>query len=508
MWGTLRDAFGGKFMLMVAVSQHILKGLVAGGGSAGWIGLPQQYVYRKLGASSTEMQLYIAAANTPWSLKPLFGLLSDMFPICGWNKNSYLFLVTVLVVPAYLLLVIAPPWSSAVLVTVAFLLMFLQVAIVDLLVEAKYAEAIRGNPQHGPLLVTFVWVGVFGFGMISTGVVGWAIQTWQDKLGYIYLGALFFVLWILAPTLLNWLGEIKGATDWARVKSHTRYFVFSGLLACISLGTGFLGMFQKSPVVLLVAVLISSAILLVSIRFVVNKTIANATTFFFLQNILGLRLDSTLFVFFTEFAGGPRFGPIFYVTVLGVVANACSLIGIAFYKRFFSTSKYRTIFIVNNLVLCLLSLPSILIYGRWNLQLGIPDTVFVIGTGVIQQVVSMLSWMPSIIMISQLCPPSLEACIYAIVAGMMNLGSNLAAILGTCLVSALGITDTNFQNLYIAALISTFLPLLSLLLVGCTIPDARQNQSLAPPAPADLELASVTRVPPDSEPPAIPPVQL
>lgn len=69
-------AMGVRFLIILVVVQHTLKGLVAGGGGGGCIGMPQLYFYSDLGAAS-QMQMFSAAANTPWSLKPLIGLMSD-----------------------------------------------------------------------------------------------------------------------------------------------------------------------------------------------------------------------------------------------------------------------------------------------------------------------------------------------------------------------------------------------------------------------------------------------
>ena len=88
---TLFSAFNPKFILTLVFVQHILKGLVAGGGGSGWIGSSIPFLFKELGnVKASELNTYKAIAMTPWSIKPLMGFCSDLLPIFGYHKRYYI----------------------------------------------------------------------------------------------------------------------------------------------------------------------------------------------------------------------------------------------------------------------------------------------------------------------------------------------------------------------------------------------------------------------------------
>ena len=491
--------------MIIAIAQHLLKGLVAGGGSSGWIGVPQSYIYKEMHQTAGQMQMLQAASNSPWSLKPLFGLVSDLWPLGGYRKKYYILGVTVLAIPAYLVVWLGFSnfsWidlkPNAANTTICFFLMFLQIAVVDLLVEAQYAERIRHHPNQGPSLITFVSTGLVACSMLSTVLAGFAVE--YLPFGWIYFASLLLIFPIIPPTWHNWLGEgvitkpqaepdEEKAKEEEEGKAKRGYIWFSVLLSVVAIGTALLGVLKVRLEITVAMVLLSIVLVIVALFQTVAPVVAKAASFFFLQNVMGLRIDGAAFLFYTDtqeqYPEGPHFSPTFYITILGVVSGVFSLLGVAIYHRFLARIRYRQLFVIGNLISFVLGLSGIVVFGRWNLTMGMPDNWFVMGSGAIQQSMAMLTWMPSTIMISQLCPPRYEACTYAIVAGVMNLGTNMAQYLGAYLLQLLHVAPAGskneslqFTNLWLAALIASIFPCLVLLLVTRLIPDASPSQSL------------------------------
>ena len=88
---------------------------------------------------------------------------------------------------------------------------------------------------------------------------------------------------------------------------------------------------------------------------------------------------------------------------------------------------------------------------------------------------------PSVVIISQFCPDKVEATMYALFAGSVNLGSNLANYGGAFVMDYLGVKPSGalnesrqFDNLWVASLISSLAPCIPLLLLTILVPDARQ----------------------------------
>merc|ERR1719326_2257101 len=64
-------------------------------------------------------------------------------------------------------------------------LMQLQFSTCDLLTEAKYAEKMQSKPEAGPDLMTFVWFGLQGGGLLATIMVGPLMQHFGPKAPYL-----------------------------------------------------------------------------------------------------------------------------------------------------------------------------------------------------------------------------------------------------------------------------------------------------------------------------------
>lgn len=141
----------------------------------------------------------------------------------------------------------------------------------------------------------------------------------------------------------------------------------------------------------------------------------------------------------------------------------------------------------------------------------------------------MLNFMPSVILTSKLCPPRMEATVFALLAGFQNFGSMVAGSLGVCLVNALGIrthapagaaegaeAPCDFRRLPHAIVLShMLLPLLTVPLAYVLLPDARlideisvMGKAVRKEGAADGDggggAAARKRVPPSSTSPLLP----
>ena len=93
----------------------------------------------------------------PWSIKALMGATSDLYPLFGYHKRSYMLVATG--VGSLSLAVLGGTTFNADNATAAVPLLFLvmfQVAMVDLLCEGKYAEMMRRLPHTKGDAVSFV----------------------------------------------------------------------------------------------------------------------------------------------------------------------------------------------------------------------------------------------------------------------------------------------------------------------------------------------------------------
>lgn len=192
----------------------------------------------------------------------------------------------------------------------------------------------------------------------------------------------------------------------------------------------------------------------------------------------------------------------YYVTYANLVGSIASIVGVALFQRYLSRGKFRVAFWTTGLVKLAASLFDFAIVKRYNRHLGISDRAFfMMGDAIIVQVVGMLELMPAVVLTSKVCPPGMEASVYALLVSYQNLGGGVSSTLGVALIEFLKI-DTkapcNFSRLPLGILIAhVFLPALSFPLVFFLIPDARMTDDLIRPSGDDGNSADFAIV--DSE---------
>jgi len=77
----LHQHFGYELLSLLFVVQHLLKGFVHS-----LLGQAEPYLFRLYHVPAPQMQVYGGIASLPWALKPMIGLLSDLRPVCGYQR--------------------------------------------------------------------------------------------------------------------------------------------------------------------------------------------------------------------------------------------------------------------------------------------------------------------------------------------------------------------------------------------------------------------------------------
>lgn len=402
-------------------------------------------------------------------------------------------LVTVAAVLAYAAIAFSPQGVlSAKLVVMCLVCGQAQVSLCDLLTEAIYAEKMREQPERGPDMITFVWTGVTAGSLVATVIIGWVLETLGPNLAMATVmlpaGAM------LLPTVLNWQGEPKRSdaevqVHRARISSQPEIIVLVLSVACASISLLCCAIFQDDIWVNLIVASVMFVIVVAAFLMLTKPVIGKMNTFFMLQSACAISVEGGAFYFYTNnarsYPEGPHFSMFFYTTVIGICVGICNLLGMFSYQLWFKTWKYHSLFIAGNIMLTVIHVISILVFTRTNLVLGIPDTVFVLGTSMINSVVNQWTWIPGIVMLSHLCPKNLEATMYALLAGCMNFGSIVSSFIGAGVLVALGVTpdgspgeSKKFENLWIAALISAVAPVVVIFAIPWMLPNAYQTESL------------------------------
>jgi folate/biopterin transporter len=490
-WAWFRNLelhFGYKLLVMLFASQHLMKGF-----SASLTGSAVQYLYGSYNVPGPRMQVFGGITSLPWAMKPIIGLVSDCMPINGYNKASYILIASV--VGAASLAVIGFTPQTALSVEALVMCLFFtqaQLSTCDLLTEAKYAEKMQTSPAQGPNLMTFVWFGLQFGGLVATIISGPVLHHLGVKAPF--LMALVPATFILFPVALNYMEETRQSPE--QTREHRRRFfeqkeagflcvlMFCGTILLMVVGLVFKSIMLNAAVAIGVAV-----VMLVAFSVLLRPIIAKVNAFFLIQTALSFSIGGASFYFYTDtpkqYPEGPHFSMEFFTSVLGSVSSVMSLVGIFTYQRYMQNWSYRSLLLMTNLVLSVLSISDILILTRWNVRVGIPDYMMVVGGSIFQSVIAQWMWMPGVVILSQLCPKGMEATMYALLAGCHNLGNTIAANTGAAVLQWLECSPAGkdneteqFKNLWLGAVLATVLPLVTLALLPYLIPNATQQDKL------------------------------
>jgi len=164
--------------------------------------------------------------------------------------------------------------------------------------------------------------------------------------------------------------------------------------------------------------------------------------FFFTTNELGFR---------PEFLGRVR-----------LVTSVAALVGVLIFQRYLKGVAIRRIFFWSMLLSTGLGMTTLLLVTHANRALGIDDHWFSLGDSLILTVMGQIAYMPVLVLAAKLCPPGIEATLFALLMSVSNLAGLLSHESGALLMHWLGVSDTNFERLWLLVVItnlSTLLPL-------------------------------------------------
>mmetsp|Transcript_43210 Transcript_43210/g.112456 ORF Transcript_43210/g.112456 Transcript_43210/m.112456 type:complete len:559 (-) Transcript_43210:172-1848(-) len=484
----LQEHFGYKLLALLFIVQHNLKGL-----SSAYFGRAQPYLLKSYHVPGPQMQIVSGIVKLPWALKPIIGLVSDVMPIGGYNKAPYMLVVSVLGALSCILIGVLPQEMLSITTIIVFGFFFnLQVSTCDLLSEAKYAEKMQRSPTKGSSLLTYVWFGMNVAGFVATITSGTLIHQMGPKV--LFVVAAVPAAFAIYPVMMGYMEETK-LTPEELAENRARYLQqkeacgLCVLMLISSIAVMVCGLISRDPVINCVVAVAVGMAMLVCFSLVLSPVIAKFNAFSLIQTALSLSTGGASFYFYTDtpeqYPEGPHFSDFFYNSVLGTAGTVFSLIGIFTYQRYMSNWKYRNLLIVTNITLSAFSALDIMMYARLNKKIGVPDHALVFGLSCIETVIAQWQWMPQVVILSYLCPKGMEATMYALLAGCHNMGGLIAGSCGALLLSYLGVKpkgevgeSAQFDNLWVAAALSTVLPLLAILILYWLIPDARQNEKI------------------------------
>jgi len=482
---SLRQNFGLELLLAIFAAEHLIKGFDHGVGSDA-----TGFLWKAYHVEAVNAQTYAAIKAMPWSLKPVFGAVSDLVPIMGYRKAPYIIIASLIGIACYI--AIGVDFASQIPIELCVVMLIgcnMQGSICDLLVEAQYSERLSEKPKHGPDLVSFVWLGQTVMSLVASLVIGPLLSVGGPHLVFlICVVPASVVLW---PMSRNYLGEryqTSKESSEMRARMLAVWEVFVPVCAVLfgAIAMTVVGLAIHSKLLRLIAALVCLAVVLASIYIALRPEISRIISFYIIQSAVHVSFSGASFYFYTdtfeELPNGPHFSKTFFTTVLGIISAVCSLIGLWLYVAYFKHWGYRKILYVTNVVLCGAYLLDIVQFTRVNTRIGVNDHVFVLGSHTIQRLVARIAWMPQVLVMSQMCPKGLEGTMYAILAGSGNFGGSIASFIGSYLLHVCGVNPkgtvgdaAQLSGLWLPCAVSAIMPALMILLIPYMIPDISQT---------------------------------
>lgn len=368
----------------------------------------------ELGMSPAEVSAMLGVVAIPWIIKPLFGFMSDGLPIFGYRRRPYIVLAGLLGISAWvgMATVVHTPLAA----TGAIALSSLSLAVSDVIADSLIVERARKESvTDAGSLQSLSWGASALGGLITAYLSGSLLQHFSTQT--IFLITASFPLIISATAWLITEEKINKRTDFETVKDQLKQLKKAVIQKTIWLPTAFLFLWQSTPT-------------------------SDSAFFFFSTNELGFQ---------PEFLGRVR-----------LVTSLAALAGIWLFQRFLKTVPFRVIFGWSTVIATALGLTTLLLVTHANRALGIDDQWFSIGDSLILTVIGQIAYMPVLVLSARLCPPGVEATLFALLMSITNLSGIISYEGGAIITHWLGITDRNFDNLWLLVVItnlSTLLPL-------------------------------------------------
>jgi MFS family permease len=123
----------------------------------------------QMGLSASETATFLALVGLAWSVKPLYGLVSDLVPVLGYRRRSYLLMTTAMASLGWLVLGLAPTYRWGPTLSILGLT-GLGLAFTDVLCDAVMVEEGRARSLTARFQ-SIQWTANYGASLLA-GVVG------------------------------------------------------------------------------------------------------------------------------------------------------------------------------------------------------------------------------------------------------------------------------------------------------------------------------------------------
>lgn len=431
-------------------------------GALGLARLAQTFLLKdELKLGPAELSATLGLLSLPWTIKPLYGFLSDGFPIGGYRRRPYLVLAGFVGFMSYMVLALGLGTSASssddaemsmtfTITIISLLLSSASIAFSDVVADGIVVQKTREAAQRGddPAIAgglqSLCWGSAAIGALISAYFSGSLLETMSPR--DVFRIASVLPLAVSAMSFLiqeepvgrqkannesmqNQNGEAKGA-EIAQAQTQI----------------------ETAPVKEQILALWSA------LR---QPNIYKPVLFLFLWKATPTS-DGAMLYFMTNDIG---FGPEFLGRARLVTAVS-SLLGVWLYNQYLKRVPIKDVLLWTSIASVPLGLTQLLLISHYNRELGIPDGAFVLGDDVVLSILGEMAFLPTLVLAARLCPPGVEAVLFATLMSIYNGASTVGTEVGAALTKFLSVTETDFSNLALLTIICNISSLLPLVFIG------------------------------------------
>jgi len=424
------------------------------------------YIFKDDYKFPLEESSFISSLSTfPWTIKLLWGIISDSYPICGYKRKSYLVLTSLLGwfalvnfgigdlpplylgICYYLLNSVSQSFQSVIAEAVMVESVQKENSIQDSSEEKKSATAAhRLSFYYSASLIGGVIYTVFTIFFLNNH----NRPKFMFCTSFIPLGVLMSVF-LLHERSIKQKAELllkKGsllvdekmylldpaATDMTRIEEENDNTTTQDKVSISSIKQAFT--FLKNPIIFMTWIYI------------------------FLSNF-GANAGQADFYYQTEIL---KFNPSF-MGVITLITNISAVIGILVYTKFYAMTSLRKFYTLTTILQTIFALANIPLYLGITDEFGIPAKVFVSLNAIPTGFFAQICVAPINVLACRLCPKGLEATTYAILMSTLSLSTGLSTQLGAVIQKWLGIAEQNYKNYWQFSIVSQVMAVIVLLVM-------------------------------------------
>jgi folate/biopterin transporter len=429
-------------------------------GALGLARLAQTFLLKdELHLGPAEMSATMGILALPWTIKPLYGFLSDGFPIFGYRRRSYLILAGAVGFLSYSSLAwgfggggggsgpdIAPNSMALTSTIVSLLLSSGAIALADVVADGIVVEKTRDAASNGddPAIAgglqSLCWGSAAIGGLISAYLSGSLLESMSPR--EVFGIASFLPLAVGGMSFLIEEEPVNSGSD--EYEEIENPFPYDGVVNA------------NDPIL---SIQEQTSSLWAALR---QPSIYKPILFIFLWQATPTSEGAMLY-FLTDDIG---FGPEFLGRVRLVTA-ASSLLGVWLYNQYLRRVAIKDVLLWTSLISVPLGLTQLILISHYNRELGIPDGAFVFGDDVVLSILGQIAFLPTLVLAAKLCPPGVEAVLFATLMSIYNGASTVGTEVGAALTKILGVTENDFSNLALLTIICNVSSLFPLVFIGC-----------------------------------------